>query len=144
MESIAVPAWLAQSVAVGVGGQFVLLALWLIRQDKNRALAEKDAEAKRALGEAEIKASVKAVDAKVDGLVATLNEHNPIKTAAAIQAVDMRVNGLVDRLDKLDAREASNHTAHHKHIRRMQRRLDVAGIEVGHDGDKDDSDGDGE
>lgn len=55
MESIAVPAWLAQAVAVGIGGQFVLLVGWLIRQDKNRALAEKDAEAKRALGEAEIK-----------------------------------------------------------------------------------------
>jgi hypothetical protein len=144
MESIAVPAWLAQAVAVGIGGQFVLLVGWLIRQDKNRALAEKDAEAKRALGEAEIKASVKAVDTKVDGLVATLNEHNPIKTAAAIQAVDMRVSGLVDRLDKLDAREASNHATHHKLLRQTQRRLDVAGIGVSHDSEKSDSNGDDE
>lgn len=144
MDSIAVPAWLAQAVAVGLGGQFMLLGGWLIRQDKNRALAEKDAEAKRALGEAEIKASVKAVDTKVDGLVATLNEHNPIRTAASIAAVGALVDGLSERLDKLDARESSNHSTHHKMLRRVQRRLDVAGIGVSHDSDKGDSDGNDE
>ena len=132
MDGILVPSWLAQAIAVGIGGQFVVLVGWLVKQDRARALAEKDAENKRALADLEIKASVKAIDVKVDGLVATLNEHNPIKTAASIQAVDTRVTGLAERLDKLEKREAENHTSHHTIIRRLTSRLDVAGIGIPH------------
>jgi hypothetical protein len=152
MDGIVVPTWLAQALAIGIGGQFVVLVRWLLKQDRARESFEKDAETKRvtaekerALADQEIKASVAAINVKVDGLVAMLEKHNPIITATSIQAVDTRVTGLAERLDKLDLREASNHLSHHKLLRRTISRLDVAGIGVPHSdhGGDDDASPDG-
>lgn len=108
-----VPLWLAEAIVVALLGQFIAVAAWMIRQDKDRAV-----------GEAKMEASIKALSEKVEALTKMLTEHNPIRAKADADAVEERVS-------KLESGQAS----HHKLIRGLQRRLDLS--HVASDGDDD-------
>lgn len=117
-----IPLWLAQVMVGALLAQFIAVGIWMFRQDKSRAVWEEQTGG-----------AIKALSEKLDSISKLLEQHNPLLTARDAEALEKRVQTL-----------ESGQKAHHRLLRRHQRRMDRGNVpDLGDRGDDPDGADDG-